>query len=131
MPINDKYGDDDIAFAGHTIEVECEALGGDIIGAMKNFIAKNEIGSAEVGVVLAAVKTLKIDGDVHNVRANKKFPQYWDDERQQTLLEFLCAYVVDHERWLAAKFPAVFGQYLGTTDQKNPTKSPKGPSKGN
>lgn len=131
MAVNNTYGDEGITFGEHTVDVKCELLGGDIEGAVKNFLAKSEPGSAEVGVVVAAVRELKVDGNILNLRANRKTPRYWDDEREMSLMQFLTGYIVQHEKWLAKMFPNPFAAYLeNEAAYVDPTKSPASEKKG-
>ena len=127
MAITEKYGDSDLEFAGSKVQVECKLLGGEEEAAIKNYISKSEPGSAEVAAVVGAVTKLYLDDEPVNLTANKPFPKLRNEEGT-SLLEFLLAYVVDNEGWLASKFPLVFRKYVGEfkKHEKDPTKSRKG-----
>lgn len=128
--ITDQYGAPDLEFAGRKIAVECELLPGEAEAAVKNYLAQNNPGSAEVAVVISAVKKLYVNEEVINLRANKPFPRIRDEDGT-SLLEFLLGYIVDHERWLATKFAPVFARYLDqqAAQESNPTKPLRGTEK--
>jgi hypothetical protein len=120
--LQDKYRDS-FSFAGHDIEVECELLPGEAEPLIKNHIAKGEPGTAEVVLVVSAVKRLNVDGQYLNLQANKPFPRHRDPQTGESLLVRLVKLIVANEPWLATARPfnRVFAEYKD--EGENPTRS--------
>lgn len=119
---SDRY-EANFSVGDHEVAAKLELLSGEAEPIIKNHIAKNELGTAEVVLVVSAVKKLWIDGESHNLQANKPFPRHRDPETGESLLVKLVKVIVAEEKWLAnvQPFSRVFAKY--EDEPENPTRT--------
>lgn len=127
---------EEFEFAGKSIRVECELMPGETESLVRDHIRKDDFASAEVTVLVSAVRRVEIDGEVKyrnatraarrgNANVSNHFPRERDEKTYETLLERVMKLIVSKELWLAKKepFDEVFDVYLDAVPKSNPTRS--------